>query len=1009
MLVLIFTQSSLLSRSFVLFFYIYGSIPFALIFTYLASGEIIHKIGTRNVGVANAFWGGGLAAGFSTVIGETSKALLPLIVSYYYFDGDLTVSLAFTFAAIIGTNFSVFLKGKGGLGRTILIWALLAFAPISAILLGAIWLVIYRIGKDSYYSSILNNFLIPVVLLPIEQNIPLTVFGLSTATLFFLNYDRSRDDIANFKATNKFRDFFAKNGYIVEASDAKGVSQVGGKANKLGYLRKKGFRIPATYVCTFRAYEEYLSGNDSVLEKLEKEIENLIDSNRKYSVRSSANLEDATSYSFAGQFKSYLNMKGRKPIMRAIERIWQSARGDRVKAYLTKIGKSGEKLKMAVIVQEMIAPELSCVVFTKNPINGMDEVVVESVYGSGDTLVQDGITPDRWVYKWGEWIEKPEDTEGILPAVSRMVLQAKEIAKRYGKPVNLECVYDGKEIYWLQLREITTLKDTNLYSNKISKEFMPGIIKPLIWSVNIPVVNSSWKRLFVELIGEEARSIDIDNMAKSFYYRSYFNMGVVGDIFELLGMPRESVELLMGIQVAGSEKPKFKPGARTLKYLPRMMLFAIRKSTYSKEIERFLATQKRKYDSLNLPNKEKLNMKETLGHIEELIQANKETSYFVIITQLLMGFYNMTLKRQLEKRGLEIEKIDFGEVTERTRDIDPNYHLSILRSEYDALPEDEKAQMHVMSYQDFSKSPEMRDFSGQIKEFLGRFGHLSDSGNDFSTVTWGETPEIALTMIAGFKKPEGEKAGKVDIYALFRSPIKDIPLKFLFKKAVRFREYRERMTFLYTYGYGLFRPYFLHLAKFFVENGFIGEEQDIFYLKLDEIKRVSKLGIMPVEYKNDLEKRKEEVVKYEDIVLPGLICGDAPPPPLTKSKLFTKLKGLGVSKGYCEGRIKVVKGMHDFHKIREGDILVIPYSDVSWTPLFGRAKAVISDSGGMLSHCSTVAREYNIPAVVSVHGALELKDGTMVAVDGYSGEVLILDAKRHPSKFKKSAEILREA
>ena len=63
----------------------------------------------------------------------------------------------------------------------------------------------------------------------------------------------------------------------------------------------------------------------------------------------------------------------------------------------------------------------------------------------------------------------------------------------------------------------------------------------------------------------------------------------------------------------------------------------------------------------------------------------------------------------------------------------------------------------------------------------------------------------------------------------------------------------------------------------------------------------------------------------------------------------------------------------------------------------------------MLSHCSTVAGEYNIPAVVSVHGALELKDGTMVAVDGYNGEILILDAKRHPSKFKKSTEILREA
>lgn len=63
----------------------------------------------------------------------------------------------------------------------------------------------------------------------------------------------------------------------------------------------------------------------------------------------------------------------------------------------------------------------------------------------------------------------------------------------------------------------------------------------------------------------------------------------------------------------------------------------------------------------------------------------------------------------------------------------------------------------------------------------------------------------------------------------------------------------------------------------------------------------------------------------------------------------------------------------------------------------------------MLSHCSTVAREYNIPAVVSVQGALKLKDDTMVAVDGYNGEVLILDARRHPSEFKKSAEILRAA
>ncbi len=146
---------------------------------------------------------------------------------------------------------------------------------------------------------------------------------------------------------------------------------------------------------------------------------------------------------------------------------------------------------------------------------------------------------------------------------------------------------------------------------------------------------------------------------------------------------------------------------------------------------------------------------------------------------------------------------------------------------------------------------------------------------------------------------------------------------------------------------------------------------------------------MPAEYKANLEKRKGEVAEHKDVVLPSLIYGDSLPTPLKKDKMSNKLKGLAASRGYCEGRIKVVKGVQDFHKIRDGDILVIPYSDVSWTPLFAKAGAVISESGGMLSHCSIVAREYDIPAVVSVQGALELEDNTIAVVNGYNGEVMI--------------------
>ena len=87
--------------------------------------------------------------------------------------------------------------------------------------------------------------------------------------------------------------------------------------------------------------------------------------------------------------------------------------------------------------------------------------------------------------------------------------------------------------------------------------------------------------------------------------------------------------------------------------------------------------------------------------------------------------------------------------------------------------------------------------------------------------------------------------------------------------------------------------------------------------------------------------------------------------------------------------MKVVRGIRDFDKVEAGSVLVIPYSDVGWTPLFTKAGALIAESGGMLSHSSIIAREYNIPAVVSVSGACQLKDNTVVSVDGYLGEILI--------------------
>jgi pyruvate,water dikinase len=142
-----------------------------------------------------------------------------------------------------------------------------------------------------------------------------------------------------------------------------------------------------------------------------------------------------------------------------------------------------------------------------------------------------------------------------------------------------------------------------------------------------------------------------------------------------------------------------------------------------------------------------------------------------------------------------------------------------------------------------------------------------------------------------------------------------------------------------------------------------------------------------------VETRKQEIAQVQDIILPEIIYGDVVPPPEGQDVSRKRLTGIPTSGGYYQGQVCIINNLNAFDRMQEGAVLVIPYSDVSWTPLFVKAGAVIAESGGILSHSSIVAREYMIPAVVSVPGAGHaLEDGMLVTVDGYKGEVLIADA-----------------
>ena len=381
--------------------------------------------------------------------------------------------------------------------------------------------------------------------------------------------------------------------YIFSLKHDRLPAAAGGKAYYLRSLMEKGFPVPETFVCTWQAYERFLEFDDALLEDLKVELTKKLDLNKSYAVRSSANIEDHANHSFAGQFKSILDVCGLNHVLDAIQEIWDNTWSPEVEAYYERSQISSPEILMGVVIQEMVSPLISGVSFSKNPITGLDEIIVEALHGNGTAIVQEGVTPERWIYKWGEFISVPDGNQIDQALISRVVDETKSIANMFGKPADLEWAYDGENIFWLQLREISSLDNLNYYSNKISQDMLPGMIKPLIWSVNIPLVNGAWVDLFTQVIGPN--TIDPLSLAKSFYFRAYFNMGVIGDILELVGMPRETLELLMGVEIAGPDKPRFKPSSTTYRLLPRIIKFALQMLFVSDEIEKFSNEMKTKY------------------------------------------------------------------------------------------------------------------------------------------------------------------------------------------------------------------------------------------------------------------------------------------------------------------------------------------------------------------------------------------------------------------------------
>jgi pyruvate,water dikinase len=194
----------------------------------------------------------------------------------------------------------------------------------------------------------------------------------------------------------------------------------------------------------------------------------------------------------------------------------------------------------------------------------------------------------------------------------------------------------------------------------------------------------------------------------------------------------------------------------------------------------------------------------------------------------------------------------------------------------------------------------------------------------------------------------------------------------------------------------------LEVGRRLVGGRALREPEDVFYLRYDELATAAKAPSSK-DWATLVEERRAERERWSQVVPPRELGTPLPESlrdnPLTKSFFGAKpeassdpkvINGTAASKGTVTARARIVRTLDQAHKLQPGDVLVCDMTMPAWTPLFATVSAVVADSGGVLSHCAIVAREYRIPCVVGTYiGTQVLKDGQVITVDGTQGIVRI--------------------
>ncbi len=803
------------------------------------------------------------------------------------------------------------------------------------------------------------------------------------------------------------------------------VALAGGKGANLGELVQAHFPVPPGFVVTTAAYERTLgeSGLGSTLaamfdagaggEALRAAVaavqlpgalrRGITDAWRELgggpvAVRSSATAEDLPGAAFAGQQDTFLNVTGEDALLTAVVACWASLWTDRAIEYRAQRNIRPQEVSIAVIVQSMIPADVAGVMFTADPVTGMrDRVVIDAAAGLGEAVVSGRVTPEHYVLdsrgRLRQW--SPGGYETVIRAVAgggttesaaargtgplltrrqlgRLAGIARKAAVRFGAPQDLEWAVAEGQVRLLQSRPMTALPPEPPRLHRVQKLIGPMLIE-MFQSRPYPLDVSGW-------------------LAQGILPMLERLAGSLGARFPPVQAILPEEDGVVRSLVPPVPRPTPAVLAAPFSLAARARRFKLADWEADPRLAQYLDT----IDTLNRADPAGLGWQPLLAQARAACQSLRPM--IDVRLDYLPGMAAAQVKLRLillllGKRRLAPALIAGAEThtSQANRELD---RLAVrvradagLRALFERL--DGAELLHGVT-----AAPGQSEFRQALQRFLRDYGHRETvSVTLSSSPTWAESPAIVLDMVKVLTSDQGRTADQTG--DALRELIADPRLRHgrvqpRVLKAVHAARagiaFREDTHFQMTRALPPLRRALLEAGERLRRAGVLDRADDVFHLRFEELAAIPDAGTMSAAERDRLRAtvaaraaKRRELAGVPMLDLDVLFADRVP----DEQALVT---GTGASRGVATGPVRVIRGPAEFGTLRPGDVLVCPYTNPAWTPLFQRAAAVVVDAGGPASHAAIVAREYGIPAVMGTrNGTTVLAGRGPVTVDGTAG------------------------